>query len=150
MAKISTPKKFTKKAVTKRSLTTISPPKASVKDWKELFPILKRKDDYKVRYYYSGNAHNQGDRDWVAQAATFFNGRTKRQNCPPAATVTAQLPLFVQGYTQDLNPNLAPIVTFKTMKHIFEFMDYVSTLRNQHNDIVVHISVDDSPFVEIP
>ncbi len=125
MAKVSAPKNSTKKAATKRAPTYVSPPKASVKDWKELFPTLKRKDDYKVRYYYSGKA-----------AATFFNGRTKRQYCPPAATVTAQLPLFVQGYTQDLNANVAPIVTFKTMKHIFGFMDYVSTLRNQHNDIV--------------
>ena len=152
----TTPKKrLTKKTSTRKSPTSISPPKAtakttaSVKDWKELVPTLKKKDDYKVRYYLSGNQHNQGDRDWVAQAAAFFNGRTKRQNCPAAAVVTAELPLFVQGYIQDLNPNIAPIVTFKTTKHIFGLMDYVATVRHQHNNIVVHISVDDSPFLEI-
>lgn len=156
MTKVSTtPKKsLTKKTTTKKSPTSKSPPKAtktaaSVKDWKELVPTLKKKDDYKVRYYFSGNLHNQGDRDWVAQAAAFFNGRTKRQNCPAAAIVTAQLPLFVQGYTQNLNPSIAPIVTFKTAKHIYGFMNYVATFRNQHNNVVVHISVDDSPFLEI-
>jgi hypothetical protein len=155
-AKASTPK-LIKKTTTKKSSTSVSTPKATkttasvnvIKDWKEHFPPLKNKDDYKVRYYLSGNLHNQGDRDWVAQAATFFNGRTKRQDCPTAETVTAQLPLFVQGYSQNLNPNIAPIVTFKTTKHIFGFMDYVASVRNQHNYIVVHISVDDSPFLEI-
>lgn len=122
---------------------------ASVKDWKDLVPTLKKKDDYKVRYYFSGNLHNQSDRDWVAQAAMFFNGRTKRQNCLAAAIITAQLPLFVQGYTQDLNSDMAPIVTFKTAKHILGFMEYIATVRKQHNNIVVHISVDDSPFLEI-
>ena len=146
----TTPKKsLTRKTTTKKSpskaINTTSPDKS----WKGIVPTLKQKDDYKVRYYFSGNLHNQGDRNWVAQAATFFNGRTKRQNCLAAAAVTAQLPIFVQGYTQNLNPNIAPIVTFKTTKHLFGFMDYVATVRNQHNNIVVHISVDDSPFLKI-
>jgi hypothetical protein len=155
----ATPKKRpTKKPSTKKFPISVSPlkatlnnlkPRASIKNWKELVPTLKEKDDYKVRYYLSGNLHDQGDRNWVAQAAAFFNGRTKRQNCPAAAIVTAQLPLFVQGYTQNLNPNIAPIVTFRTTKHIFGFMDYIATVRNQHNNIIVYISVDDSPFLEI-
>jgi hypothetical protein len=151
----STPKKrLTKKSTTKKSPYSVSLPKAtktttSVKDWENLFPTLKKKNDYKVRYYLSGNLHNQADRDWVAQAIAFFNGRTKRQNCPAAAIITNQLPLFVQGYTQNLNPDIAPIVTFMTSKHIFGFMEYVASVRNEHNSIVVHVSVDDSPFLEI-
>ena len=119
-------------------------------DWRGLVnSYLKVKVDYKLRYFFIGSLHNQEDRDWVAQAAAYYNGRTKRQKCPASDVVSAELPNFVQGYTHDLDANIAPIVTFKTTKHILGFMTYLATTRYLHNDIIVKISVDDSPFIEI-
>ncbi len=118
-------------------------------DWRNIVEKwLKAKDDYKLRYYFTGQTQ-QVDRDWVAQAASYYNGRTKRQECPVAATVTQQLPNFVQGYTQNLDEVLAPIVTFKTAKHVLAFMEYVHANRNAHNNINVHVSLDDSPYFEV-
>eukprot|EP01031_Cornospumella_fuschlensis_P031514 gene31514-38087_t len=145
MTKAVTPPKKVKKS---KSPISSSPP-AHKPDWQTLVEALKNKDDYKVRYFCSGNQHNQADRDWVAQAAVYYNGRTKRQPCPTQEVVTAELPHFVQGYTEDLNAISAPIVTFKTAKHILGFMKYLTSARHLHHDIVVQVSVDDSPFLEV-
>ena len=118
-------------------------------DWRGLIgSVNAKKDGFKVRYYFTAGT-TQVDRNWVAQAASFYNGRTKRQACPDAATVTAQLPNFVQGYTQNLNANLAPIVTFKAAKHVMAFAAYLAGSRNQHHNIIVRMNLDDSPFLRI-
>lgn len=105
------------------------------------------KDDHKVKYYFTHppNPNQQADRDWVARAVSYYNARTK-DPCPRAGTVTAALPLFVQGYLQDLDSATAPAVTFKTAKHFGGLVAYLAETRGEYHNITVRVSIDDSPY----
>lgn len=137
---------FTKKSSKKKS----SPKKQQSVNapWTEVIQNLRNKDDYRVEYYFT-NDPNQGQRDFVAQCMAYFNSKTKRQSCPDAVAVTAALPQYVQGITANLTAATALAVTFKTVKHLVAMLEYIASVRNQHGNVTVCISVDGSPFFTV-
>lgn len=112
---------------------------------KNVVDNLRNKDDYRVEYYFT-NMPNQDDRDFVARVIAFYSVRTKRQTCPSAADVTAALPHFVQGITDDLNAATPMAVTYKVAKHFWATVEHISAVRNQHHNVCVNFSIDKSPF----
>lgn len=108
-----------------------------------------KQDDFVVAYYVTGQNLTQADRDYVAQVMCFYLRRTKRDSCPNSAAVTPLLPGDVQGLTTNRAANNAFELVFKTPKHINAMYKYLSDTRAQHNDIVVHFSVDGSPFFAV-
>eukprot|EP01036_Dinobryon_divergens_P027322 gene27322-36077_t len=116
--------------------------------WTEIIRNLRSKDDYRIEYYFT-NDPNQEQRDFVAQSIAYFNPKTKRQTCPDAAAVTAALPQYVQGITANLTAATALAVTFKTLKHMVAMFEYIASVRNQHGNVTVCISVDGSPFFTV-
>jgi hypothetical protein len=55
----------------------------------------------------------------------------------------------VQGVTNNLAANNPLDVIFKTPKHINAMYNYLQLTRAEHNNVVVHIKVDDSPFFDV-
>ena len=135
---------FAKKSSVKKS----TPKQKPNSPWTEVIQNLRSKDDYRVEYYFT-NDPNQGQRDFVAQSMAYFNPKTKRQSCPDTATVTAALPQYVQGITANLTAATALAVTFKTVKHMVAMFEYIASVRNQHGNVTVCISVDGSPFFTV-
>jgi hypothetical protein len=112
--------------------------------WREVVKNLPAKKDYKLQYYFGASQHGQQDRDWVSQAISYFNGRTKRQSCK-----VTDLPTFVQGYKEDVDASRAPVCTFMAAKHVRGFMEFVAANRRAHNDVIVFVSVENSPFFSV-
>ncbi len=135
-----------KSSVKKKSSTPKQKPTNS--PWTEVIQNLRSKDDYRVEYYFT-NDPNQGQRDFVAQSIAYFNPKTKRQSCPDAAAVTAAIPQYVQGITANLTAATALAVNFKTVKHMVAMFEYIASVRNQHGNVTVCISVDGSPFFTV-
>lgn len=111
--------------------------------------IPNNKDDYLVRYFMTGEEITQVDRDFVAQAMAYFSIKGKRDRCPNTQATTAQLPADVQGLTTNRSQENPFTVTFKTTKHIFAMCSYFAQTRAAHHNIIVNISVDDSPFLPV-
>jgi hypothetical protein len=109
--------------------------------------IKSSSDDFTISYYMSGDNIVQADRDYVAQVMTFYARRGKRDNCPPVDGVV--LRGEVQGVTNNLASNNPLDVIFKTPKHINAMYNYLQLTRAEHNNVVVHIKVDDSPFFDV-
>eukprot|EP01036_Dinobryon_divergens_P023201 gene23201-31522_t len=149
-----------KKAASSTSTTSTLAMKSSVKKstpkqqkpihspWTEVIQNLRSKVDYRVEYYFTNDPY-QGQRDFVGQCMAYFNPKTKRQSCPDAAAVTAALPQDVQGITTNRTAATALAVNFKTVKHMVAMFEYIASVRNQHGNVTVCISVDGSPFFTI-
>ena len=136
---------FTKKSSVKKS----TPKQKSVNaPWTEVIQNLRNKVDYRVEYYFT-NDPNQGQRDFVAQCMAYFNPKSKRESCPDTVAVTAALPHDVQGITANRTAATALAVTFKTVKHLVAMLEYIASVRNQHGNVTVCISVDGSPFFTV-
>lgn len=101
-----------------------------------------------MQYYFTGET-TQENRNWVSQAYYYFNGRTKRDKVPTAATVNAELNPFVGGYLENLTATTAPIVIFLTSKHIMSMVNYLREERANHDNVSVHISVEDNPYLPV-
>ena len=102
-----------------------------------------------VKYYIGEGTHTQADRDWVQQAVAFYNGRSIHESSPSSATVTSELNPGIQGFSEEVNADNAPVRTFRCAKHAFSLMSYIQQNRHLHNNIRVCISVDDSGFLPI-
>ena len=111
-----------------------------------LLNIPNNKNDYLVRYFMVGEEITQVDRDFVAQAMSYFSIKAKRDRCQNAQTITAQLPADVQGLTSNRSQDNPFTVTFKTAKRIVAMCSHFAETRAAHHDIIVYSSVDDSPF----
>ena len=97
----------------------------------------------------SGNNIIQTDRDHVAQVMEYYCTRTKRDQCPVVATVTASLSNDLQGATTNRNAIHPLRVLFKTAKQLNAMYIFLQRTRSEFHDIIVHISVDGSPYFEI-
>jgi hypothetical protein len=121
-------------------------------DWKEIYDALKKtKDDYLVEYYMepaAGGAITQADRDYVAQVIYYYSPRSKRDTCPPIATVTAGL-ADAQGFTTNHTAQDPIGCVFMAAKHINAMYHYLQANRGDHNNFVVHIRVDNSAYAQI-
>lgn len=89
------------------------------------------------------------DRDFVAQAMAYFSIKGKRDKCPNAQETTAQLPADVQGLTTNRSQENPFAERFKTTKHIFAMCSFLVQTHAAHHNIIVYISVDDSPFLPV-
>ena len=113
---------------------------------------LPKKDDYILRFYFEASANvivTQADRNFVAQALDFYSSRSKRDICPAVATVTAALAADIQGTTTNRTAENSVRVVFKTTKHIIGFCSYIQQTRAAHNEVILNVSVDGSPFFKI-
>lgn len=109
--------------------------------------VRSSSDDFTISYYMTGDNIVQADRDYVAQVMTFYARRGKRDNCPAVADVV--LRGEVQGVSNNLEPNNSLDVVFKSPKHINAMFKYLQLTRAEHNNIVVHVKVDDSPYFSV-
>jgi hypothetical protein len=109
--------------------------------------LQSKKDDFSVFYYMTGDTIVQADRNYVAQVMMFYARRKKSDSCPNAGAVV------LRGDVLGLTTNRAaddPVeVVFKTPKHINAMFRYFHDTRLNYNSIVVHISVDNSPFFAV-
>ena len=150
MGKARNPDKSGKKKAKKSSpvITTSSPIQENEHTWDRIRKGLEDKDDYKVRYYLTGNT-TQVQRNWVAQTFSFFNGRSKREKVPTEVMVNGALNADVGGYLGNMTDLNAPVVTFKAAKHVFSMIHYLRVERGNHGNVEIHISVDNAPFIPV-
>lgn len=124
----------------------------SGENWAEFYnTYLKssKRDDFTLLYFMTGDNITQDDRSHVAQAMEFYCTRTKRDNSPPAAIVTAGLSADIVGVTTNRNTNHPVKQLFKTAKQLNAMYFYLQETRANFNNIVVHISVDGSPYFQV-
>ena len=125
----------------------------SKSDWIEFESLSNARDDYTVSYFVTdppgAPAVTQADRDYIERVMAYFSRRGKRLSCPATATVTAELPMDVQGLTTNRTANNPLDFIFRASKHIRAMCKYISETRIDNNNIVLHISVDGSPFYPI-
>lgn len=74
---------------------------------------------------------------------------SKRDSVPSLFMINASLNSNVGGYLANMTDEDAPIVTFKTAKHIFGMIQYLAEERCNHGNITIHISADNSPFLPV-
>ncbi len=122
--------------------------------WNEFLKSLPTsRDDYLVSYYITnsidGPAVTQEDRDYIARAMAYFSHRGKRMNCPASETVTAELPMDIQGLTTNRAANNPLDDVFRSAKHIHAMCKYINETRGINNNIIINISVDGSPFYPV-
>lgn len=103
--------------------------------------------DLLVGYYMSGDNVVQADRDYVAQVMSYYSIKEKRESCPSVQEVV--LRNEIQGVTNNLSAENPIEVIFRTAKHLHSMYKHLQDTRADHNNIVVHVKVDDSQFFQV-
>eukprot|EP01033_Poteriospumella_lacustris_P019747 gene19747-14346_t len=134
--------------VNNRKRKRISPTStAPIEEWSTFYEqhlANSSAKDFSVCYYMSGNNVVQADRDHVAQVMNYYARRAKREKCPPVQAVVLR-----KGVTNNLSAADPIEIIFKAPKHINAMYKHLQESRGDHNNIVVHINIDGSPYFDI-
>lgn len=122
--------------------------------WDAFYPTMRKyRRNYTIYYYFTDNqegpAVTQADRDYIAQAIYFYMPRRRWASCPDIAEVTANLDPDVQGPTANGSVNNHFHCVVFAAKQINAMVGYVRATRANHNNVVMHLSVDGSRFFPI-
>ena len=120
-------------------------------DFKSALSKLRGRDDITVRYYLTSVADDvpvtQEERNLITAILDYFSVRTKRDRCPPSATVTAELSADAQGYLTNRTEDNPLVKIFLATKHIGAMISYYKERRPAN--VILHLNFDKSPFFAV-
>ncbi len=108
-----------------------------------------RNNSVLVQYFFTvgpdGEQIEQADRNFVAQAIEYYSGKKKSDPCPAQPILSND----IQGVTTNRDANNPVRTMFLTLKHLNAMYCFIQQSRAQHHNMIVNVSVDGSPYLQI-